>query len=547
MIQEFYSHSMDFVQSIVNSLGSLNDSEKLFGASILILLFSLYLIYDKLLNILERFVKGTEYYISEGVNAGPYAKRNFTDEMAKIEKDLYHSIHESDTTKICFKVLPENGMSTDKLIDLTGAYNKLETPKYLEGKVSGAVFSSESNEEEMKVYRAVFEKFAWSNPVWPKLYPGVRKMEAEVVRMTCDLFHGDEETCGTMTTCGSMSIILACLAHRNRAYSRGIKKPEIILPSSADNSFIKASVVINLTVIKIPVDPKTFKVPIDKVRKAINSNTALIVASAPNYPYGTIDDIEALGELAMKHDIPLHIDACLGGFLLPFVDCQEYGIPKFDFSVSGVTSISAATHKYGLAPKGSSVVCYRNKTYLHHQYFCEFDWHGGIHASSTLEGSRAGLNIALCWAAMLFYGKNNYVEKSKAIIETTRKIRDGIAKIPQLRLQGESDICIISFTSDIIDIHRFQELMSKRGRQLTNLQFPSGVHLMVTLNHTKPGVAEKLLEDIQDVIALIVKTPNQETNEAITFRGISLKISNGLIVRDVTNAYLDACYSLPNF
>ncbi|KAE9551676.1 hypothetical protein FO519_005116 [Halicephalobus sp. NKZ332] len=522
MLQEFYNHSVDFIQNPVESIGSLNDSEKLFGASILVLVFSLYLVYEELLNMPKN-------------------------EMIKIEKDLHHSIHESDTTKVCFKSLPEDGISTDKLIDLTNVYDELETPKYLEGKVSGAVFSDESNEEEMKVYQAVFQKFAWSNPLWPKLFPGVRKMEAEVVRMTCDLLNGDEQTCGTMSTGGSISIMLACLAHRNRAYSRGVKNPEMILPSSAHAAFFKAAEVFNLTLIEIPVDSKTFKVPINKVRRAINSRTALIVGSTPNFPYGTMDDIESLAKLAVKYDIPLHVDACLGGFLLPFVDRQKYGIPKFDFSVPGVASISADTHKYGLTPKGSSVICYRNKNYLHHQYFCQPDWQGGIYASSTLEGSRAGLNIALCWAAMLFYGKNNYTEKAKAVIETTRKIRDGVANIPQLRLQGESDICIVSFTSDVIDIHRFHDLMNKRGWQLSSLQFPSGVHLMVTLNHTKPGVADELIEDMQEVVSLIVKTPNQKAEGAAALYGMVQKIPDRSIVKNFANAYLDACYSIPEF
>lgn len=277
-----------------------------------------------------------------------------------------------------------------------------------------------------------------------------------------------------MSTGGSMSIMLACLAHRNRAYSKGIKKPEIVLPSSAHAAFFKAAEVFNLTLREIPVDNQTFTVSIHKVKRAINSRTALIVGSAPNFPFGTMDDIQALGQLALKYDVPLHVDACLGGFLLPFVDTKKYEIPPFDFAVPGVASISADTHKYGLTPKGSSVICYRNKDYLHHQYFCAPDWQGGIYASATMEGSRAGVNIALCWAAMLFHGKNNYQEKAQAVVETTNKIRDAIAKIAHLKLQGKSNICIVSFTSDTIDIHRFHDLMNKRGWQLSSLQFPSG-------------------------------------------------------------------------
>ncbi|VDK77670.1 unnamed protein product [Cylicostephanus goldi] len=203
-----------------------------------------------------------------------------------------------------------------------------------------------------------------------------------------------------MSTGGTISILLACLAHRNRALKNGVLFPEMIIPASAHAAFTKAAEVFRIRVFQIPVDPITFKVDLKKMKSAISRRTCMLVGSAPNFPFGTVDDIVEIGKLGLTYDIPVHVDACLGGFLLPFVDA-----PPFDFRVPGVISISADTHKvkssdiqiccfcylnehlqYGLAPKGSSVVLYKSKDYLHNQYFCDADWQGGIYASSTLEG-----------------------------------------------------------------------------------------------------------------------------------------------------------------
>ncbi|VDO41608.1 unnamed protein product [Haemonchus placei] len=415
-----------------------------------------------------------------------------------------------------------------------------EGPRYLEGKVSGAVFNDEKDMEEMRVYGEVFKNFAWSNPLWPKLFPGVRKMEAEVVRMCCTLMHAEAEGCGTMSTGGTISILLACLAHRNRALKKGILFPEMVIPTSAHAAFTKAAEVFRIRAVRVPVDPLTFKVDLRKMKNAITSRTCMLVGSAPNFPFGTVDDIVGIGLLGLKYDIPVHVDACLGGFILPFMD-DTY---PFDFRVPGVCSISADTHKYGLSPKGSSVVIYKNKEYLHNQYFCDADWQGGIYASSTLEGSRSGLNIALCWASLLYQGFNKYKQNALAVAAATKKIRDGISSIPELRLQGSSDVCIVSWTSDIIDIHRLYDLIGKKGWQLTNLQFPSGIHIMVTLNHTADGVADALIADIRGAVDEIKSSPNRELEEAALY-GMAQKIPDRSVVQEFAYAYLDACYSAP--
>ncbi|KAL6741206.1 hypothetical protein Aduo_014482 [Ancylostoma duodenale] len=355
------------------------------------------------------------------VKCVPWVRRKINDEISKVEISLHKTIHEHDGEQPFLTQIPTEAIQADQLIKLVQDYSELEGPRYLEGKVSGAVFNDEKDMEEMRVYEEVFKKFAWSNPLWPKLFPGVRKMEAEVIRMCCTLMHGDKESCGTMSTGGTISILLACLAHRNRALKKGIHFPEMVIPSSAHAAFTKAAEVFRIRAVRVPVDPQTFQVDLKGMKSAITRKTCMLVGSAPNFPFGTVDDIVAIGKLGLAYDIPVHVDACLGGFILPFIE----DIHPFDFSVPGVCSISADTHKYGLSPKGSSVVLYKNKEYLHNQYFCDADWQGGIYASSTLEGSRSGLNIALCWASLLYQGFDKYKKHSRSVVETTKKIRDG--------------------------------------------------------------------------------------------------------------------------
>jgi sphinganine-1-phosphate aldolase len=261
--------------------------------------------------------------------------------------------------------------------------------------VLGGIYHGGS--ELLSLCTSVYGMFALSNPLHPEVFPFIRKMEAEVVRMTVNLFNGDENCCGTMTAGGTESILMAMKAYRDWGYSKVISMRDNIAASTAHAAFDKAAHYFQMKLVHIPVDQQTFRIDINAVKKAINKNTVVIVGSAPHFPQGIIDNIPALSEIAVKHRINLHVDSCLGGFLLPFIRRLGYKTYDFDFSVAGVTSISADSHKYGYAPKGSSVVMYRNKELRHCQYFVAADWTGGIYASPSMPGSRPGGLIAATW------------------------------------------------------------------------------------------------------------------------------------------------------
>merc|ERR1719495_1250503 len=249
----------------------------------------------------------------------------------------------------------------------------------------------------------------------------------------------------------------------------------------------------------VPVDEVTKKVCVTSMRRMISSRTVMLVGSAPQFPHGVMDDIQEIAALGGRYDIPVHVDACLGGFLIAFMDEAGFPLSPFDFRVPGVTSISADTHKYGFAPKGSSVLVYKEKKYRDCQWFSFPDWPGGIYATPTIGGSRAGGIVAACWAALLYFGREGYVSATRDIVTTTRRIADAIRATPGVAVIGCPDVSVVAFDSPEFNIYAINDGMKERGWALNALQFPSCLHLAVTKCHTLPGVADRFIKDLQEV------------------------------------------------
>uniref|UniRef100_A0A8C1Z6P3 sphinganine-1-phosphate aldolase n=1 Tax=Cyprinus carpio TaxID=7962 RepID=A0A8C1Z6P3_CYPCA len=413
------------------------------------------------------------------------------------------------------KLLPVQGLTHKQLLDKIREYETLSEVDWAKGKVSGAVYWGDEKLTDLLV--KVYGEFAWSNPLHPDLFPGVRKMEAEVVRMACALFNGGPDSCGTVTSGGTESILMACKAYRDMAHERGIKHPEIIAPVSVHAAFDKAAHYFGMKLIHVPLDKKTMKVDVKAMRRAISRNTAMLVCSAPQFPHGIIDPVVEVAKLAVKYNIPFHVDACLGGFLIVFMEKAGFKLDPFDFRVKGVTSISADTHKYGYAPKGSSVVLYSDKKFRHYQYFVAPDWQGGIYASPSMAGSRPGGIIAACWATMMHMGEKGYVEATKKVIETARKIKAGIRQIDGVFVFGDPEVSVVALGSDVFDIFRLSNALTSKSWNLNTLQFPSSIHICVTMLHTQPGVAEQFISDVKREVAIIMKNPKEKTTGMVSF------------------------------
>uniref|UniRef100_A0A8C1MT63 sphinganine-1-phosphate aldolase n=1 Tax=Cyprinus carpio TaxID=7962 RepID=A0A8C1MT63_CYPCA len=441
------------------------------------------------------------------------------------------------------KLLPVQGLTHKQLLDKIREYETLsESPvDWAKGKVSGAVYWGDEKLTDLLV--KVYGEFAWSNPLHPDLFPGVRKMEAEVVRMACALFNGGPDSCGTVTSGGTESILMACKAYRDMAHERGIKHPEIIAPVSVHAAFDKAAHYFGMKLIHIPLDKKTMKVDVKAMRRAISRNTAMLVCSAPQFPHGIIDPIVEVAKLAVKYNIPFHVDACLGGFLIVFMEKAGFKLDPFDFRVKGVTSISADTHKYGYAPKGSSVVLYSDKKFRHYQYFVAPDWQGGIYASPSMAGSRPGGIIAACWATMMHMGEKGYVEATKKVIETARKIKAGIRQIDGVFVFGDPEVSVVALGSDVFDIFRLSNALTSKSWNLNTLQFPSSIHICVTMLHTQPGVAEQFISDVKREVAIIMKNPKEKTTGMGAIYGMAQSIPDRSMVTEVSQGFLDCLYS----
>ncbi|XP_066535333.1 sphingosine-1-phosphate lyase 1 [Hoplias malabaricus] len=467
---------------------------------------------------------------------------------ASIQKKLNKALDDMSKSLCTLKegmsytqLLPAQGLSQKQVLDSIRQYQTLNEVQWVKGKVSGAVYWGDEKLTELLV--KVYGEFAWSNPLHPDIFPGVRKMEAEVVRMSCALFNGGPESCGTVTSGGTESILMACKAYRDLAYVRGIKHPEIIAPISVHAAFDKAAHYFGMKLVHIPLDKKTMKVDVKAMKRAISKNTAMLVCSAPQFPHGIIDPIVEVGKLAERYNIPFHVDACLGGFLIVFMEKAGFKLEPFDFRVKSVTSISADTHKYGYAPKGSSVVLYRDKKYRHYQYFVAPDWQGGIYASPSMAGSRPGGIIAACWATMMHMGENGYVDATRKVVQTARTIAAGIRKIEGVFVFGNPEVSVVAIGSNVFDIFRLSNALTAKGWNLNTLQFPSSIHICVTMLHTMPGVAQHFIKDVKEEVAIIMKNPKEKTTGKGAIYGMAQSIPDRTLVTEISCGFLDCLYS----
>ncbi|XP_017279774.1 sphingosine-1-phosphate lyase 1 isoform X1 [Kryptolebias marmoratus] len=471
----------------------------------------------------------------------PFIGVSIQRQLNKALDDMSHSLCTLKEGMSYMKELPSKGLSQSQVMDKIKEYQTLNDVQWERGCVSGAVYWGD--ESLTKLLVKVYGDFAWSNPLHPDIFPGVRKMEAEVVRMSCTLFHGGPGSCGTVTSGGTESILMACKAYRDMAYERKVKYPEILAPVSVHAAFDKAAHYFGMRLVHIPLDKKTMKVDVKAMRRAISKNTAMLVCSAPQFPHGIMDPVEEVAKLAVRYNVPLHVDACLGGFLIVFMDKAGFPLAPFDFRVEGVTSISADTHKYGYAPKGSSVILYKDIKYRQYQYFVAPDWQGGIYASPCIAGSRPGGIIAACWATMMYMGENRYVDATRKIVSTARKIKTEIRKVKGVFVFGDPEVSVVAIGSDDFDIFRLSNALTSKGWNLNTLQFPSSIHLCCTVLHTQPGVADRFIQDVREQVGIIMKNPKEKTTGMGAIYGMAQTIPDRSLVTEISRGFLDCLYS----
>lgn len=440
--------------------------------------------------------------------------------------------------------LPKKPVSAELLLKKVKHYQMFDTSNWQQGRISGAIYTNNSSRFN-EILLSVYGSNMWSNPLHSDVFAGIRKMESEVVRMVASMYNGDpDKVLGSVTSGGTESIVMACKAYRDYAVKIvGISgQPEIVAPVTAHAAFEKAANILGCKITHIPVNKKTFKVDLKAMRRAINKNTCMLVGSAPHFPHGIIDPIVGIGKLGLAHKIPVHVDACLGGFLIPFMKQAGHDLDEqFDFTVPGVTSISADTHKYGYAPKGTSVILYSEKKYMHQQYSCQTDWPGGIYASPTLPGSRPGALIATCWAAMMYHGVEGYVQATDKIIKTTKWIKNELSNVDGLKVLGDPRVSVLAFSSDKFDIYALNSKLKELGWNLNALQFPSAFHLCVTLMHTNNSVSASFVKDVKSVTKQLLSEPKGKLSGSAAIYGMAQTIPDRSLVAQICAQYLDGC------
>lgn len=470
----------------------------------------------------------------------PIIGRKIEAKLNQTKDDISKHLSFLKVNKEYVKALPSQGLSSSAVLERLKEYSSMDV-FWQEGKASGAVYSGEEKLTELLI--KAYGDFAWSNSLHPDIFPGLRKIEAEIVRMTCSLFNGGPDSCGCVTSGGTESILMACKAYRDLALEKGIKTPEIVAPQSAHAAFDKAASYFGMKIVRVPLN-KMMEVDVRAMRRAISRNTAMLVCSAPQFAHGVIDPIPEVAKLAVKYKIPLHVDACLGGFLIVFMEKAGYPLEQpFDFRVEGVTSISADTHKYGYAPKGSSVVLYSDKKYRNYQFFVSADWQGGIYASPSIAGSRPGGISAACWAALMYFGENGYVESTKQIIKTARFLKSELENIKGIFVFGNPQLSVIALGSREFDIFRLSNMMTAKGWNLNQLQFPPSIHFCITLVHTRKRVATQFLKDVRESVTQIMKNPKAKTTGMGAIYGMAQAIVDRNMVVELTSVFLNSLYS----
>jgi len=370
------------------------------------------------------------------------------------------------------------------------------------GRVPLYVFSGPS--EVSALGQAAFDAFFSENALGAaRAFPSLQRMEREVIEMGLDLFSAPEGASGNMTSGGTESILMAMKACRDRSRAQRGRpdfRGNIVLPFSAHPAFDKAAALMDLELRRIAVTPALVADPA-AMADAADADTIMLVGSAPCFSYGTIDPIAALSDLALERRIWLHVDACVGGWLAPFVAELGRPIPRFDFALPGVSSLSADLHKFGFCPKPASTIFYRSAALRQHQEFAFDSWPSGRFATHTLVGTRPGGAVAAAWAILSHLGRDGY----RAIAEQLMGLRDayieGLMQIPGMRLRGAPALANLAFGCDDIPMSAVAGRLAQRGWLPGQVREPPSLHLMLSLHHA--AALPAYLRDVGECIAAV--------------------------------------------
>jgi sphinganine-1-phosphate aldolase len=400
---------------------------------------------------------------------------------------------------VAYRAVPPEPVDRASILASIAEMARSEDAQGDAGTVSGSLYCGDH--DHYGFLGEVFSLFSHANVLQRDMYPSATKFEGEIIAMTSDLLHGTGV--GVVTSGGSESLITALYSYREQAReTRGVTRPNVVLPRTAHVALDKGAHWMGIEVRHAALTDG-YLADVHAMAELIDDQTIALVGSAANYAHGLIDPIEEIAELAQRRGIGLHVDGCLGGWLLPWIEKLGYDVPLWDFRVPGVTSISADTHKYGYALKGSSVLLYRDRELRARQYFTSPDWPGGLYLSPGLAGSRSGGIIASTYAAILATGAAGYLAAADAIMTTATEIAAGInGAIPELEVIGDPTFLVAFKAVDesAIDIYLVNDSLKEQGWRMNSLQLPPALHFCITRPNTQPGTAAAFLAALRTAV-----------------------------------------------
>ena len=438
------------------------------------------------------------------------------------------------------KRMPQKGLPKNEVLGALRAMKK-EDANYRDARMFGLIYNAGEDVEEMA--REAYSTYMFENALSPFAFPSLLRMETEFISMVSGLFGGDAETVGSMTSGGTESILMAVKSAREwaKANKPEVRNPEMIAPITAHPAWNKAADYLGLKMIMTPVG-EDYRADVRAMKEAITANTILLGGTAVTYPHGAIDPIGEIGALAWERNLWLHVDGCLGGYVLPFLEKSGYPMPPYDFRIPGVKSLSVDIHKYGYISKGVSTVLYRNKDLRQYQFYIYTDWPGGVYATPALSGARPGGAIASAWAIVHYLGEEGFLRLCKTARETTEKLIEGIRQIPELFVLGDPPATVLGFGAHTLNIYRIGAKMKERNWHMDAQHLPASLHLTVSPAHEK--IVFPFLRDLREVVKEVARTKEEPASGEAALYGMMGTLPDRRMAKNLALQYLNDLYRL---
>ncbi|WP_204114877.1 pyridoxal phosphate-dependent decarboxylase family protein [Shimia biformata] len=431
--------------------------------------------------------------------------------------------------------LPAQGRNPDEVLTDLSRF-RAKDPDYKAGKLWSLVYHLD--EEHDDFLADAYRQYSSANGLNPAAFQSLKQMESQVISVMAGLLNGGPDTCGVMTAGGTESCLMAVKCYRDMAAkTRRVSRPNMVLPATAHVAWFKAAEYFKVKIRLLPVG-KDLATDISKLARKIDGNTVMVLGSAPEYPHGTIDPIAEMGRIAAEKGVPMHVDACVGAFILPFMEKNGHDLPEWDFRVPGVTSISGDIHKYGYAAKGASAILYRDLDTLKHQMFVYQDWPGGVFASPAMLGTRPGGAYAAAWATLQKFGEDGYCDLARRTIAAVDAIKEGIDGIDGLKILGAPQGPLLAYgaSDKALSIFAVADQLAAKGWSVNRVQNPDGIHAMVTARHLE--VVETYLSDLKAAVATVRANPDlARTGSAATYGMMAHVPMRGMVKAKVLDTF----------